>query len=56
MALTVASVILGVEAPTVVVRGTIDEVIRLVSDEGLKTPDQEDPSPEIVGGDHWATF
>lgn len=40
MALTVASVALGVEAPTVVVRGTIDEVIRLVSDEGLKTPDQ----------------
>lgn len=32
--------VLGVEAPTVVVRGTIDEVIRLVSDEGLKTPDQ----------------
>ncbi|HSF11304.1 MAG TPA: ABC transporter substrate-binding protein, partial [Nitrospirales bacterium] len=33
--------VLGVEAPTVVVRGTIDEVIRLVSDEGLKKPDQE---------------
>lgn len=41
MALTVASVTLGVEAPTVVVRGTIDEIIRLVSDEGLKKPDQE---------------
>ena len=41
MALTVASVALGVEAPTVVVRGTIDEIIRLVSDEGLKKPDQE---------------
>lgn len=40
MALTVASVTLDVEAPTVVVRGTIDEIIRLVSDEGLKTPDQ----------------
>ena len=32
--------VLGVDSPTVVVRGTIDEVIRLVSDEGLKTPDQ----------------
>lgn len=32
--------LLGVDSPTVVVRGTIDEVIRLVSDEGLKTPDQ----------------
>ena len=41
MALTVASVALGVEAPTVVVRGTIDEIIRLVSDEDLKKPDQE---------------
>lgn len=40
MALSVVSVALGVEAPTVVVRGTIDEVVRLVSDEGLKKPDQ----------------
>lgn len=40
MAFSVVSGVLGVEAPTVVVRGTIDEVIRLVSDEGLKTPDQ----------------
>lgn len=32
--------VLGVDSPTVVVRGTIDEVIRLVSNEGLKTPDQ----------------
>ena len=31
---------LAVEPPTSVVRGTIDEVIRLVTDEGLKTPDQ----------------
>ncbi len=40
MALNVSGVALGVEAPTVVVRGTIDEVIRLVNDEGLKKPDQ----------------
>ena len=40
MALSLAHVALGAEAPTVVVRGTIDEVIRLVTDEGLKTPDQ----------------
>lgn len=39
-AFNVASSVLGVESPTVVVRGTIDEVIRLVSDEGLKMPDQ----------------
>jgi len=31
---------LGVEAPTVVVKNTIDEVIRLVTDEKLKVPDQ----------------
>jgi phospholipid transport system substrate-binding protein len=31
---------LGVEAPTVVVRNTIDEVIRLVTDETLNVPDQ----------------
>jgi phospholipid transport system substrate-binding protein len=40
IAFSVVSSVLGVESPTVVVRGTIDEVIRLVSDEGLKTPDQ----------------
>jgi phospholipid transport system substrate-binding protein len=40
VALSVVSVALSVEAPTVVVRGTIDEVIRLVNDEGLKKPDQ----------------
>lgn len=39
-AFNVASSVLGVESPTVVARGTIDEVIRLVSDEGLKMPDQ----------------
>jgi len=37
---SVSSVVMGVEPPTVVVRGTIDEVIRLVTDEGLKKPDQ----------------
>jgi len=31
---------LGVEAPTVVVKNTIDEVIQLVTDEQLKVPDQ----------------
>jgi phospholipid transport system substrate-binding protein len=40
IAFSVVSVALSVESPTVVVRGTIDEVIRLVSDEVLKTPDQ----------------
>ncbi|MEO8326434.1 MAG: ABC transporter substrate-binding protein, partial [Nitrospirota bacterium] len=40
MTLTVSSLALGVEAPTVVVRGTIDEVIRLVTDEALKKPDE----------------
>ncbi len=38
--LGLSSVVIGVEPPTVVVRGTIDEVIRLVTDEGLKKPDQ----------------
>jgi phospholipid transport system substrate-binding protein len=32
--------VLGVEAPTVIVKNTIDEVIRLVNDETLKVPDQ----------------
>lgn len=40
LGLSVWSVVIGVEAPTVVVRGTIDEVIGLVTDEGLKKPDQ----------------
>ena len=31
---------LGVDTPTVVVKNTIDEVIRLVTDETLKVPDQ----------------
>lgn len=31
---------LGMEAPTVIVKNTIDEVIRLVTDETLKVPDQ----------------
>ena len=48
MALTVGSVALGVEAPTVVVRGTIDEIIRLVRDEGLKKPDQEDHRRKLL--------
>jgi phospholipid transport system substrate-binding protein len=39
--LSLASLVIGLEAPTVVVRGTIDEVLRLVTDEGLKKPDQE---------------
>jgi phospholipid transport system substrate-binding protein len=38
--LSLSSVVIGVEPPTVVVRGTVDEVIRLVRDEGLKKPDQ----------------
>ncbi|KPK17912.1 MAG: organic solvent tolerance ABC transporter substrate-binding protein, partial [Nitrospira bacterium SG8_3] len=38
---SLASLVIGLEAPTVVVRGTIDEVLRLVTDEGLKKPDQE---------------
>ncbi len=48
MALSVVSVALGVEAPTVVVRGTIDEVIRLVTDEGLKKPDQATHRRELL--------
>lgn len=40
LGLSVGSVVIGVEPPTVVVRGTIDEVIGLVTDEGLKKPDQ----------------
>jgi len=39
--LGLSNVVRGVEPPTVVVKGTIDEVIRLVTDEGLKKPDQE---------------
>jgi phospholipid transport system substrate-binding protein len=39
---------LGVEAPTVVVKNTIDEVIRLVTDEKLKTPDQASHRRELL--------
>jgi len=38
--ITFSSVVIGVEPPTLVVRGTIDEVIHVVTDEGLKKPDQ----------------
>jgi phospholipid transport system substrate-binding protein len=40
MGLSLSRVVMGVEPPTSVVRGTIDEVIRLVTDERLKKPDQ----------------
>ena len=40
LGLSFPGVVIGAEPPTVVVRGTIDEVIRLVTDEGLKKPDQ----------------
>ncbi len=39
-ALGLSSTVIGVEPPTAVVRSTIDEVIRLVTDEELKKPDQ----------------
>lgn len=35
-----SSVVIGVESPTSVVNETIDQVIRLVTDEALKKPDQ----------------
>ena len=38
--LSMSILVLGVEPPTLVVKGTIDEVIRLVTDERLKKPDQ----------------
>jgi phospholipid transport system substrate-binding protein len=41
MVLSESSLVPGVEPPTTVVRGTIEEVIRLVTDEKLKNPDQE---------------
>jgi len=44
----VSSMAIGVEPPTVVVRGTIDEVIRLVTDEGLKKPDQAARRRELL--------
>lgn len=39
---------LGVEAPTVLVRNTIDEVIRLVTDETLNVPDQASHRRELL--------
>lgn len=48
VAFSVVSVALGVEAPTVVVRSTIDEVIRLVTDEDLKKPDQATHRRELL--------
>ena len=42
------SLALGVEAPTVLVKNTIDEVIRLVTDEKLKAPDQASHRREIL--------
>ncbi len=38
----------GVEAPTVVVKNTIDEVIQLVTDETLKIPDQASHRRELL--------
>ena len=40
--------VLGVEAPTVIVKNTIDEVIRLVTDEKLKVPDQASHRRELL--------
>ncbi|MEO8328126.1 MAG: ABC transporter substrate-binding protein, partial [Nitrospirota bacterium] len=48
VALIVSSLVLAVEAPTVVVKDTIDEVIRLVTDEGLKKPDQATHRRELL--------
>jgi len=39
---------LGVEAPTVVVKNTIDEVIQLVTDEKLKVPEQASHRRELL--------
>ncbi len=39
---------LGVDAPTVVVKNTIDEVIRLVTDEKLKVPDQVSHRRDLI--------
>ena len=43
-----ACVVLGVEAPTAVVKNTIDEVIQLVTDEKLKAPDQASHRRELL--------
>jgi len=41
-------VLLGLEAPTAVVKNTINEVIRLVTDEHLKSPDQISHRRELL--------
>ena len=46
--LSLPSLVIGVESPIVVVRGTIDEVIRLVTDEGLKKPEQAAHRRELL--------
>lgn len=46
--LDLSNVVIGVEPPTSVVRGTIDEVIRLVTDEELKAPDQTDHRRKLL--------
>ena len=46
--LSLSSAVIGVELPTVVVRHTIDEVIRLVTDEGLKKLDQTDNRRKLL--------
>jgi len=43
-----ACVVLGVEAPTAVVKNTIDEVIQLVTDEKLKVPEQASHRRELL--------
>jgi phospholipid transport system substrate-binding protein len=45
---SLSSVVIGVEPPASVVRDTIDEVIRLVTDDGLKKPDQEDHRRKLL--------
>jgi phospholipid transport system substrate-binding protein len=46
--LSLSNVVIGVEPPTSVVKGTIDEVIRLVTDDGLKEPDQTDNRRKLL--------
>ena len=46
--LSVSSMVIGLEPPTVVVKGTIDEVIHLVTDKGLKKPDQAAHRRELL--------
>jgi phospholipid transport system substrate-binding protein len=46
--LSMSILVLGVEPPTSEVRDTIDEVIRLVTDVGLKSPDQEVHRRELL--------